>query len=47
MEGRSDVIHDVADKILQLLLDSKISYSEAESAIRIAKYNLNNVIIRP
>lgn len=46
-EERIEIIEGTADKIVELLLNSKISYSEVGTILRVAKLKIEDVIIRP
>lgn len=46
-EERMEIIEGTADKIVELLLNSKISYSEVGTILRVAKLKIEDVIIRP
>ena len=43
-----EIIDTTADEIVELLLNSKTSYSEVETILRVVKFKITNeIIIRP
>ncbi|MBP1924631.1 hypothetical protein J2Z76_000484 [Sedimentibacter acidaminivorans] len=47
-DERIEIAESTADKIVELLLNSKTSYSEVETILRVVKFKITNeVIIRP